>query len=373
MPDKSFILIGSYKNRAVMKFLSHWLCIVLAFAAHVLFFINITSHSFANELPTAEHLPKTETPTPAPNHALKTPATQNYAKKYPPLAWQELGQGLKLGKSSVSQGQITDNGFVILEIEPEFFDFTLCMASQNSPSRPLSAWAQEAGLVAAINASMYLPDELTSTGYMRNLDHVNNTRMGAKLGAFFVANPKENGLPKVAILEGHNQETKDLLEKYEIVVQNYRLISKQGAILWAYGTAQHSIAAVAEDGQGHILFIMHQLPIKPKDFAEALQRFELDLRTVMYVEGGSKAGLVVRENKAVVKNALNPAQADKNITSIESDGADSSATPKTQSNQSINTSDLVVSHVFQGRASLLVKKEEARIPNILGITPLKTE
>ena len=37
--------------------------------------------------------------------------------------------------------------------------------------------------MAAINASMYLPDGVTSTGYMRQDDYINNKRLVRRFGA----------------------------------------------------------------------------------------------------------------------------------------------------------------------------------------------
>ena len=51
---------------------------------------------------------------------------------------------------------------------------------------------------------------------------------------------------------------------------------------------------MAEDGAGKILFLHCREPLEAYSFAHALLHLPLDVRTVMYVEGGMQAGLVIR-------------------------------------------------------------------------------
>ncbi len=196
----------------------------------------------------------------------------------------------------------TDYGFVFLRIDPAQFEFTLHMASEVGAAYSLTEWAQNYGLVAGINASMYLQDNTTSIGYLRNAHHVNNPRVAGKLGAFLVASPKagEKGendasLALVDILERSSIAFEERLQQYDIVVQNYRLVSKEGRVLWPEGGVAHSIAVIAKDTQGKILFILCRMPLTPVIFAANLQHFALSLTTVMYVEGGAQAGLFLQK------------------------------------------------------------------------------
>jgi hypothetical protein len=168
------------------------------------------------------------------------------------------------------------------------------MASENGKSRSLADWSSEADLRAGINASMYKPDNLTSTGYMRGENSVNNAKIGGKLGAFFVAGPRRSGLKAAAIIERDQPGWREALTNYAIVVQNFRLVNKTGGILWPEGGPEHSAAAVAMDGRNNVLFILCQEPLTPVRFARYIQAFPLDARSVMYVEGGAQAGLFLR-------------------------------------------------------------------------------
>ena len=159
---------------------------------------------------------------------------------------------------------------------------------------PLEAWATRKGLIAATNASMYLPDGVTSTGYLRTGETVNNGRVVSKFGAFFVAGPDSPDLPGADLLDRSTDDWENLLPHYSMVVQNYRMISADRRLLWKPGGPKHSISAVGRDGTGAILFILCREPITGVDFGALLLALPIDVRVVMYTEGGSLAGLFLR-------------------------------------------------------------------------------
>lgn len=207
-------------------------------------------------------------------------------------AWRELEPGLLFGEFQLheSEAQLT-----ALRIDPQRFDFVLCARSlDGGPPRTLSQWGEQYGLAAAINASMYLPDGLTSTGYMREDAHVNNGRLVRRFGAFFVAGPHAADLPRATILDKDAPGWEEQLKRYRLVVQNYRMISADRRILWSPGGPLYSISAVAVDGEGQILFLHCRQPVEAYAFAQQLLHLPLNVRTVMYVEGGAQAGLLVR-------------------------------------------------------------------------------
>ncbi len=186
----------------------------------------------------------------------------------------------------------------VLRIDPAFFSFVLCASGkEKSEQMTLQEWSEKKDLIASINASMYLPDGQTSTGYMRDGEYINNNRMVQRFGAFFVADPDDPDLPQATILEKDDDIGKELLPHYRLVIQNYRIINSQRRILWSPGGPLYSISAVAIDGDGNVLFLHSQEPIEAYTFAQQLLHLPIDVRTVMYVEGGGQAGLVIRSHK----------------------------------------------------------------------------
>lgn len=261
----------------------------------------------------------------------------------PSLCWTPLGDGLELGLAELPESLAggTQAVFVVLRITPERHSFALAMASESGESLALAEWSRRHNLRAGINASMYLPDKVTSTGYMRHNISVNNNNMGGRFGAFFVAGPKDARLPRADIIEKDSPGWRDRLNEYRVVVQNFRLISG-GELLWPVGGPMRSIAVVAKDMEGRILFVLCQEPLTVERFAEVLTGFSLGIGPVMYVEGGVQAGLFVR-----IDAAIPPLP-----------GATAHAVPGG------------VVHVWKGRTPLLNAKgnSDALLPNVLGVS-----
>ena len=115
-----------------------------------------------------------------------------------------------------------------------------------------------------------------------------------RFGAFFVAGPDEPGLPLAAIIDRDNPLWRQQMERYSLVIQNYRMINADRRILWSPGGPHYSISAVAQDGDGQILFMHCRQPVEAYAFAQQVLHLPLNVRTVMYVEGGGQAGLLVR-------------------------------------------------------------------------------
>lgn len=206
--------------------------------------------------------------------------------------WQTLEPGLEFGEFKLAG---SDSRLTALRIDPAKFDFTLCSASEDGGApRSLSQWAGEKDLSAAINASMFLPDNRTSTGYMRSGGHINNGRIMERFGAFFVAGPKKAGLPRARIIDKDEPDWRAAIADYDTVIQNYRMTNSQRRILWSPGGPHYSISAVAQDGEGRILFLHSRLPVEAYSFVQEILHLPLDARTIMYVEGGAQAGLLVQ-------------------------------------------------------------------------------
>lgn len=209
--------------------------------------------------------------------------------------WTTLEPGLEYAE--FDSGDESNAKVVALRFDPARFVFSLHTTSEEGGSAlTLRQWADKYKLVAGINASMYLPDGSTSTGYMRNGGHVNNGRIAGRFGALFVAGPDRPDLPPAAILDRDADAWDALLPHYRVAVQNYRMINSQRRILWSPGGPLYSISAVGQDGKGNILFLHCREPIEAYSFASLLLHLPLDIRTVMYVEGGAQAGLLINTN-----------------------------------------------------------------------------
>lgn len=205
--------------------------------------------------------------------------------------WVTIQKGLEFCEFRPDSGAAKIS---VLKIDPEYFDFALKSSGEDGrPPRSLEEWSKEYNLVAAINASMYLPDSNTSTGYMRMGKYVNNPRIMDRFGAFFVAGPRHENLPGAQIVDRENENWRNLLDDYDLVIQNYRMTNANRRILWAPGGPLYAISAIAQDGSGKILFLHSERPIEAYDFVQQILHLPLDARVIMYVEGGAQAGLLI--------------------------------------------------------------------------------
>ncbi|MDL2266925.1 phosphodiester glycosidase family protein [Desulfovibrio sp. OttesenSCG-928-G15] len=266
------------------------------------------------------------------------------------LHFTKVRPGVEFAVASMDgeKPSFTDDAFIAIRISPKNNIFTLCMASQSGQSRSLPDWAVKERLIAGINAGMYLPDHKTNTGYMRSGSTINNPAMGGRLGAFFVAARKNNRLPKADIIEKSLAGWEKRLAAYDTVVQNYRLVSSDGKMLWQEGKSSHSIAVVAKDKKGNLLFVLCQKSLSVEDFTRTLKEFIPNVGVVMYVEGGSEAGLFLR------------------MPSVEKAAGKK---PDAMYGASVRPVPGGLVYVWKGRQSLLglPGSADAELPNIIGV------
>jgi uncharacterized protein YigE (DUF2233 family) len=214
-------------------------------------------------------------------------------------AWETLVPGLEEASFEVPSISSPPPTIAVLRIDPALFSFRLItQKTRFTKVATLEEWCREKQLVAAINASMYREDRQQSTGYMKTRGLVNNGYINPRFGAFFVFDPKAPSLPAVRIIDRKKDDWRTLITRYDTVIQNFRLISPAGANLWPENAKEHSIAAIAMDNAGNVLFIHCQTPLTVHAFNEALLDLPMDLAGAMYVEGGPEAAMYLNlENK----------------------------------------------------------------------------
>ncbi len=219
------------------------------------------------------------------------------------VKWQTLEKGLKLTQLSEEgrqSGQLTQIGLgiYILSIDPEFFNFRLLSASeqQGQQVRSLKEWVEEFGLVAGINASMFWQDQKTSTGYMRNFDHINNDLVHPDYNAFLCFNPRSPEMPAVQLIDRENEpDWQNKIDNYHTVIQNYRMISSNQDNVWTDNDRNYSVAAIGMDKRSNnVLFIFCQKPRTIHELNSILLKSQVDISVCMFVEGGPTAGLYIK-------------------------------------------------------------------------------
>lgn len=219
--------------------------------------------------------------------------------------WRPLKPGLELREFLIPDqvGDLDGNqgGIAVLRINPEKFDVVLATALETGEPRTMKEWARFGGFVAVINAGMFRSDDrLRSTGFMRNAEMVVNSFLHPSYGAFLVFHPRERGLPPLRWVDRkHDADWAQILDGYDGVIQNYRLIGKNRENLWTPSELRHSAAAIGMDQRGWLLFMHCRPRLSTYEFAQALLDLPLDLFGAMYVEGGADAAMFVEADTFV--------------------------------------------------------------------------
>lgn len=206
----------------------------------------------------------------------------------PPPVWQGVSPGLEVGRFG-------DPPITVVRVDPARHEFHVLSAkTRGLPAAPTAAdWVEKHGMAGAINASMFRTDHLTSIGYMRDSRGTNNGSWN-KDKAVFVSQPKRAGLPPARILDRSCEDAVAISRDYGAVAQNIRMIDCHRRNIWAAQPRKWSTACVGTDGAGRVLLIHTRAPWVTHDLVDRLLELPLDLRRLMYVEGGPEASLYVK-------------------------------------------------------------------------------
>lgn len=211
--------------------------------------------------------------------------------------WKEVDEGLYLGDFDAPQkSKIGDSKVTIIKIDPNYYLFKLFCASENGRVRRTARqWCKKFNSTAAINAGMFQIDGITSVGYMKNFDHVNNSRLN-KDNAVFVFNRVDTTVPEVQIIDRRCQNFDKLRFKYNTLIQGIRMVSCHQYNVWSQQPKQWSMVAVGMDTTGHVLFIFTRSPYSVHDFINILLSLPISIYNAMDMDGGPVASLYFSAN-----------------------------------------------------------------------------
>jgi len=216
------------------------------------------------------------------------------------IPWKEADEGLLVADF---ESTFENNTFAItiVKIDPGYYTFNLfCATEYGKEKLTAREWCSKRQLLAAVNAGMFQADGLTSVGFLKNLDHVNNPRLN-KSNTILALNPKEGGLPEVRIIDRECQDFNELRQKYQSFVQSIRMISCNGQNVWSRQNAKWSTLAIGMDDAGNVLFLFTRTPHSVHDFIEILLSLPLSLKSAMYLEGGPQASLYLSTPKMTLE------------------------------------------------------------------------
>ena len=221
--------------------------------------------------------------------------------------WKSLATGIEYGSFQVMPLPEIGNGTIhIVRIDRSKAKLKFFLASEyDNKSRTTAQWAKEFNLVSAINAGMFQKDLLTNVGYLRNGSHIQNSRWNSQYKSVLAFDPETEGVPAAILIDLDEPGAMKSLSEYNAVVQNLRLLKREGGNVWAKQEKKWSEAAVALDGDGRILFLFCRSPLIMSDFNEAITSQGLGIIRMMHMEGGSLASLSIRSTALTLDVAGN--------------------------------------------------------------------
>jgi len=213
------------------------------------------------------------------------------------IDWRTLSQGMDLATIVAHQpSDVGDSRIVILRIDPALWDLELRGSglTKGSGARSAKTWCKEGGLTACINAGMFASDFRTHLGYLRFREHDGTPETNAyqSIAAF---DPRRGGLPpfRMLDLDAPGVTMGSITHDYASAVQNLRLIKRPGSNRWGRQAKRWSEAALGEDAQGRILFIVSRSPFSMNELNLELLDSGIGIVAAQHLEGGPEAQLYV--------------------------------------------------------------------------------
>lgn len=216
-----------------------------------------------------------------------------------PSAWRNLEKGLELGIFQAPKKSVLGDSLIhILRADTNYFSLRLLNATSKNQGKRWSMknWVNKNGLVAAINASMYQKDMMSSVSYMKTRQHTNSTWV-SKDKTILAFDPTDKNLPPVRIIDRDCKDFDKLRKLYGTLIQSIRMVSCQGENMWGRQTKMWSTAAIGLDHQDRVLFIHVRSPYTTHDLINMLLKLPIGLKQAMYTEGGADAQLYINTGK----------------------------------------------------------------------------
>ncbi len=209
----------------------------------------------------------------------------------PIITWKQIDDGLFIGEYKSPQLSEFDNSIItILKVDPNKYNFELW---GNKSGYTAKEWSDKLNLSAVINAGMYDSNGV-NLGLMIDYDTMYNSKPNQDQ-AILAFNPANDSMPNIQIVDLPTQGA-GVLKHYNSLTQSIRMVDLDGNNKWSKRDSMWSVVVVAIDKDGNALFIHSRSPYTMHDFINILLESPLNIKNVMYLEGGPEASLYVNHN-----------------------------------------------------------------------------
>ncbi len=207
--------------------------------------------------------------------------------------WARVDRGLEIGEFDAPKSSIVgDSRITIVRIDPHLYSFRLlCSGELGHSKMTAKQWCRKYEMIAVINAGMFLPDQQSNVGYMKNFGYVNNPRINPKYKSVVAFNPVDAAGDPFRIYDIDEHDMEEITGKYHTVIQNLRLIKSPAENRWSQQERIWTEAALGQDRDGNVLFIFSRSPYSMFDLNNILIGLPIGIDNVQHLEGGPEASL----------------------------------------------------------------------------------
>ncbi len=198
-----------------------------------------------------------------------------------------------------STAGVGDRIATIVRVDTARVRFRFLSEGHEGRRRPLPAWVRDARLLGGINAGMFMPDG-RSVGYMRHAGVVRSARRPSRFEAILGFAPRGEGPPIRVAGPGCGGSLNAVLRTHDSVLQARKVMIDCRGRPVEWRTGRYSAAAFGVDDRGHALLVHVRTPYRMTRLARMLAGLDLNIRGLVYMEGGPEASLVVRSPGARV-------------------------------------------------------------------------
>ena len=213
------------------------------------------------------------------------------------IDWETIDFGMYVAEYHSTVKSSHGNSIItILKINPNKFKLKIYSTNKFPTAEE---WAKENDLLAVINAGMYQYSGM-NLGYMKQGDSIYNPKFNND-NTVFCFNPKEKSLPKAQIVDREFQDWRTLVNQYESCTQSIRMVDLNGNNIWSKQDKKWSMVVVAMDKDGNVLFIHSRSPYEVRQFIDILLESPLNIKNMMYLEGGPEASMYINHNGYIAR------------------------------------------------------------------------
>ena len=182
--------------------------------------------------------------------------------------------------------------FDIFTINPDSIDVDIINSQNNKTIKQIMADKKNnENYFLICNAGMFDVDYKTSMGYMKNKGNILNSRNHPHYYSVMAFDPLFENLPKFYIYDTDIIPFDSITARYDSVIQNLRLIKRDGENRWPEKKESWSELAIGQDADNNIVIIYCKNSLSMFEFNNLVLSLPLGLLTMQHLEGNSAAQL----------------------------------------------------------------------------------